>query len=125
MASSGSIVTRANVTSSMKKYGRAPTATSPKLTSPLVIPCKTYRFMPTGGVIIPHSPVITSIAPNQKGSAPMLIIRGKTNGSVINSIEKKSKKHPSTRYSTYMNRVMTKGDNPISCTATTSAKNYT
>jgi len=112
----GNIVIKSSDTPNIKKYGIEPCATSPRLTSPRVTPCKTYKFIPTGGVSNPISPVITNTIANHKGSAPILIMSGNVNGRVISSIEIKSKKQPNIRYNAYTKSITTRGDKPSSCT---------
>ncbi len=57
-----------------------PLATSPRLT--LDTPCRTYKFIPTGGVNNPISPTITKTTPNQNGSKPRFVITGNTAGPI-------------------------------------------
>ncbi len=78
----------------ISQYGSDAFAAAVKSTSFLEIDDKTKRFSPTGGVIIPISISRVTMIPNQMGSNPKLVIIGKVIGSVINSSDMPSKKHP-------------------------------
>ena len=65
-------------------------------TSPIT-PLSTKTFKPTGGVIRLISVTTTTIIPNQIGSKPKLVTKGKKIGTVNKSMDKLSNTHPKTR----------------------------
>ena len=61
-----------------------------------LMPCKTNRFIPTGGVIRASSRLINITTLNQIGSKPNFMIIGYKIGKVIKIMEIDSKIHPKT-----------------------------
>jgi len=61
-------------------------------------PRKTKTFRPTGGVIKLISVITTTKIPNQIGSNPSSLTKGKNIGTVNNIIDKLSKTHPKHTY---------------------------
>lgn len=65
-----------------------------KVTFAGAIPFKTYKFNPTGGVIVAISKFSRTTIPNHKRSNPSCFTMGRKIGIVTNKIEPGSMRHP-------------------------------